>query len=105
MPLCPPAPGVVAVGLEPALPSGEHSQLSSHLSDSLMLPGTLGFVRAGLIAHYPQTPWDLDAVEQGECQAPHAAVCSLLGLRVTPALAQRQTRRRNFHLRRELRRL
>lgn len=78
MPLCPPAPGVVAVGLEPALPSGEHSKLASHWYESLMLPRTLGFVRAGLSCSLPAEPRGTsDAVEQGGCQAPHAAICSL----------------------------
>lgn len=46
----------------------------------------------------------VDAVEQGECLLVTVRLLTLLvHCLVKPALVQKQTRRRNFHLRRELR--
>lgn len=66
-----PSAGGSRVGISLALfrDSGEHSQLADHLSDSLMLPQTLGFLRARLSCSLPTEPGgtSVDAVEQDEC--------------------------------------
>lgn len=68
-----------------------------------MLPWSLGFVRAGLGCSLPTEPngTSVDAVGQDECLLVTLGPITYLvnaGLGLTSALAQKQTRRRDFHL-------